>query len=46
MKRLEFVALCGKYLISVDVALENDYIVEALQEKDNEAVEYLLKTEF
>jgi hypothetical protein len=46
MKRLDFIALCGKYLIDVDVALENDYVVEALQEHDDKAVEYLLKTEF
>lgn len=46
MKRIEFLALCGKYLISPDLALENDSIREALQERDDEAVEYLLKTEF
>lgn len=46
MKRLDFIALCGKYLIDVDVALENDYVVEALQEHDDKAVEFLLKTDF
>ena len=46
MKRLDFVALCGKYLIDVDVALENEYLVEALQDKDDQAVEFILKTEF
>ena len=46
MKKIEFIALCGKYLIDVDVALQNEYLVEALQERDDKAVEFLLKTEF
>lgn len=46
MKKLEFQVICGKYLIDPDLALENDYIREALQERDYKAVEYLLKTEF
>jgi hypothetical protein len=46
MKRIDFMALCGEFLIDPDLALENDYIREALIEKDYEAVKYLLKTEF
>lgn len=46
MTKNEFVLLCGKYLIDVDLALENDLVREALQERDDEAVEYHLKTEF
>ena len=46
MKRIDFIALCGKYLIDVDIALENDLVREALQERDDKAVEYHLKTEF
>lgn len=46
MTLLKFETLCGKYLIDPDLALENEYIREALQERDDKAVEHLLKTEF
>lgn len=46
MKKIEFIALCGEYLIDPDLALENELIREALVERDDKAVEYLLKTEF
>ena len=46
MKKSEFEALCGRYLIDVDLALENAAIREALQERDDQAIEYLLKNEF
>jgi len=46
MTKTAFMTLCGKYLIDVDIALENENIREALEERDDQAVEFLLKTEF
>ena len=46
MTRFSFIALCGKYMIDVDLALENESIREALTKRDDKAVESLLKTEF
>ncbi len=42
----EFNALCGRYLIDPDLALENDLVRKALAEQDNEAVEYHIKNNF
>ena len=46
MSKLEFMSLCGKYLIDVNIALENDNIREALINKDDEKVKELLLNEF
>lgn len=46
MTKNEFATLCGQYLIDVDLALENDLVREALQERDDKAVEYHLQNEF
>jgi hypothetical protein len=46
MKRPEFMALCGKYLIDVDIALENENIREALSNRNDEEVKRILQEEF
>lgn len=45
MTRLEFMSLCGEYLIDVGIALEDDNIREALKNKDDEKVKELLLNE-
>ncbi len=42
----EFSALCSEYGIHPSVALENDDIVEALKNRDTEAVADILANEF
>lgn len=46
MTQNEFAALCGKYLIDPDLALENDNLRKALEQKDAAEVERILKEEF
>ena len=46
MTRLEFISLCGEYLIDVGIALEDDNIREALKNKDDEKVKELLLNDF
>ncbi len=46
MSKNKFVVLCEKYNVLPEVALENENIVEALQSRDDELVEKLLKEEF
>tara|TARA_R100000655_G_scaffold92683_1_gene133866 strand:+ start:481 stop:621 length:141 start_codon:yes stop_codon:yes gene_type:complete len=46
MSELEFMSLCGEYLIDVGIALEDDNIREALKNKDDEKVKELLLNEF
>jgi hypothetical protein len=46
MKRITFVFECGKRTIDPQIALENPAIVQALQDRDDEHVLELLKTEF
>ncbi len=45
MNRLEFMSLCGEYLIDVGIALEDDNIIKALKNKDDEKVKELLLNE-
>jgi len=45
MTRLEFMSLCGEYLIDVGIALEDDNIIKALKNKDDEKVKELLLNE-
>lgn len=45
MTRLEFIAMCGEYLVDPGIALENENIVEALQSKNDDEVERLLREE-
>ena len=42
MKELEFVLLCNENLIYPAIALENENIVQALKNKDDELVKKLI----
>ena len=42
MTKLEFISLCGKLLIDVGIALEDEKIIEALKNRDDEKVKELL----
>ena len=46
MTRFEFMSLCGEYLIEVGIALEDDKIIQALKNKDDEKVKELLLNDF
>ena len=46
MTSTQFQTLCGKYLIDVGIALENENILNALRNKDDEEVERILTEEF
>ena len=46
MTSTQFQILCGKYLIDVEIALENENILNALRNKDDEEVERILTEEF
>ena len=46
MTSTQFQILCGKYLIDVEIALENENILNALRNKDDEEVERILMEEF
>jgi hypothetical protein len=46
MTQNQFALLCSEHCISPDVALENDDIVEALKNRDDELVQQLLVNEF
>ena len=46
MKRIEFEAVCGEYLIEPSLALENEQIRKALADRDDKKVKQLLETEF
>jgi len=47
MTKFEFYALCGKYLIDVDIALESDELIELLKSKASyETIENFLKEQF
>ena len=46
MTKFEFVALCNENLIYPGLALENDNIVKALTNKDDELVKKLILEEF
>tara|TARA_R110000803_G_scaffold125014_1_gene192725 strand:- start:1620 stop:1760 length:141 start_codon:yes stop_codon:yes gene_type:complete len=46
MTKLEFMSLCGEYLLDVGTVLENDNIREALINNDNQKVKELLLNEF
>ena len=35
MNKFDFYALCGKYLIDVNIALENEELIKLLQDKTN-----------
>ena len=46
MTSLEFMSICGEYLIDVGIALENDELREALKNGDDEKVKDILKNDF
>lgn len=46
MKKLEFLMLCGKYMIAPDIVLENQSIADALADRDDDRVKQLMETEF
>ena len=46
MKCFEFETLCGELLINPELALENENIVDALKDRDDEKVIELLKNDF
>lgn len=46
MKQLDFIALCGEYLLEPELVLENEDVREALAAKDDKKVKQLLRTEF
>ena len=46
MKCSEFETLCGELLIDPEIALENENIVDALKDRDDEKVIELLKNDF
>ena len=46
MTRNQFSAMCSKYNIDPAVALENENLVQALQDKNDKEVERILQEEF
>ena len=46
MTQTRFNTLCQEYFINPMIALENDNVVEALRNKDDEEVERILSDEF
>ena len=42
MKKSEFIMLCGRHCVDVSLALEQDEIIEALKDRDDEQVEKLM----
>ena len=46
MKCFEFETLCGELLINPELALENENIIEALKNRDDEKVIELLENDF
>ena len=46
MSRNEFLVLCSAYSIDPDMSLENDNVVEALRNRDDDAVATILESEF
>ena len=46
MKFSKFVIECGKYLIDVNLALENKNIINALRNRDDKKLIQLLQDEF
>ena len=46
MKHFEFETLCKELLIAPEIALEDEEIVGALKDRDDEKVEELLKNNF
>lgn len=46
MTKLEFISLCGEYLIDPDVALSDDNVEQMLLDREDEELKEYLKNEF
>jgi hypothetical protein len=46
MTQNQFAALCARYEIAPEIALENDALVESLRRRDDAEVERILAEEF
>lgn len=46
MTKLEFFCECGQRLIDPGIAVENDHLKQALEEKDDDKVRKILDEEF
>jgi hypothetical protein len=46
MTKNQFLTLCNEHHISPDIALENDDLVQALRERDDEKVQHIIANEF
>ena len=46
MTRTEFMIICGEYMIEPSIALENENIRQALQDRDGEQVKTILENDF
>jgi hypothetical protein len=46
MTQNDFLTLCNEHHISPDIALENDDLVQALRERDDEKVQHIIANEF
>ncbi len=46
LTRNEFAAICGEYLITPEMALENEQVVGAIKQNDRDALKEALETEF
>ena len=46
MTQSNFIALCNEYYIEPSIALENDDLVDALQNRDDAEVQRILLEEF
>jgi hypothetical protein len=46
MKKSKFIYLCNKYLIDINIALENENILKALKNRDDKKIKYILENEF
>ena len=46
MTRTEFYDLCGELLIDPNIAMENENLIEAIRNQDDESIYTILHTEF
>ena len=46
MTRTEFYDLCGELLIDPNIAMENENLIEAIRNQDEDSIYTILHTEF
>jgi hypothetical protein len=46
MTQNQFISLCNQYSIHPSIALENDELVQALQDRDDDLVKEILENQF